>query len=218
MGDASFAWDHRGSRGELPAHELAHVQQQLRSMERPANPAMPAYDLGAVARSFYSAIATGTPMMTTSSRRPERKTIQLLVLSRPTRVDPMYAPRPPGARMDPRAESARFTLTAPATGEAGAADAGAADAGSAVRAIHPGRVVFSDWLRGSGLLVVVDHGDGYLSLYANNQTLIKNMGDWVNRGEALATAGDNGGLDQPGIYFEIRRHGEALDPAVWCES
>ncbi len=94
----------------------------------------------------------------------------------------------------------------------------AADAGSAVRAIHPGRVVFSDWLRGSGLLVVVDHGDGYLSLYANNQTLIKNMGDWVNRGEALATAGDNGGLDQPGIYFEIRRHGEALDPAVWCES
>ena len=87
-----------------------------------------------------------------------------------------------------------------------------------MRAIHPGRVVFSDWLRGSGLLVVVDHGDGYLSLYANNQTLIKNMGDWVNRGEALASAGDNGGLDLPGIYFEIRRHGEALDPAVWCES
>lgn len=94
----------------------------------------------------------------------------------------------------------------------------AADAGSPVRAVHPGRVVFSDWLRGSGLLVVVDHGDGYLSLYANNQTLVKNTGDWVNRGEALATAGDNGGLDQPGIYFEIRRHGEALDPALWCES
>ncbi|MDO9317502.1 MAG: peptidoglycan DD-metalloendopeptidase family protein [Gammaproteobacteria bacterium] len=94
----------------------------------------------------------------------------------------------------------------------------AADAGSPVRAVHPGRVVFSDWLRGSGLLVVVDHGDGYLSLYANNQTLIKNMGDWVNRDEALATASDNGGLDQPGIYFEIRRHGEALDPALWCES
>ncbi|MES3007230.1 MAG: peptidoglycan DD-metalloendopeptidase family protein [Pseudomonadota bacterium] len=94
----------------------------------------------------------------------------------------------------------------------------AADAGSPVRAVHPGRVVFSDWLRGSGLLVVVDHGDGYLSLYANNQTLVKNTGDWVNRGEALATAGENGGMDQPGLYFEIRRHGEALDPAVWCES
>ncbi len=94
----------------------------------------------------------------------------------------------------------------------------AADAGSPVRAIHPGRVVFSDWLRGSGLLVVVDHGDGYLSLYANNQTLVKNTGDWGNRGEAVATAGDNGGMSQPGIYFEIRRHGEALDPAAWCES
>lgn len=94
----------------------------------------------------------------------------------------------------------------------------AADAGSPVRAVHPGRVVFSDWLRGSGLLVVVDHGDGYLSLYANNQTLVKNTGDWVNRGEAVATAGDNGGMNQPGIYFEIRRHGEALDPAAWCES
>lgn len=93
----------------------------------------------------------------------------------------------------------------------------AADAGSPVRSVHPGRVVFSDWLRGSGLLVVVDHGDGYLSLYANNQTLVKNTGDWVNRGEALATAGENGGMDQPGLYFEIRRHGEALDPAIWCE-
>lgn len=94
----------------------------------------------------------------------------------------------------------------------------AADAGSPVRAVHPGRVVFSDWLRGSGLLVVVDHGDGYLSLYAHNQRLVKNSGDWVSRGEALATAGANGGLNQPGIYFEIRRHGEALDPALWCES
>ena len=94
----------------------------------------------------------------------------------------------------------------------------AAEVGSPVRAIHPGRVVFSDWLRGSGMLVVVDHGDGYLSLYAHNQTLVKNTGDWVNRGEALATAGTNGGTEQPGIYFEIRRHGEALDPAAWCES
>ena len=94
----------------------------------------------------------------------------------------------------------------------------AAEVGSPVRAIHQGRVVFSDWLRGSGMLVVVDHGDGYLSLYAHNETLVKNTGDWVNRGEALATAGTNGGTAQPGIYFEIRRHGEALDPAAWCES
>ena len=93
----------------------------------------------------------------------------------------------------------------------------ASDAGTPVRAIHPGRVVFSDWLRGSGLLVVVDHGEGYMSLYANNQTLIKRTGDWVNRNEALATAGTNGGLDSPGIYFEIRHDGQAQDPADWCQ-
>ena len=90
--------------------------------------------------------------------------------------------------------------------------------GAAVRAVHPGRVVFSDWLRGSGLLVVVDHGNGYLSLYANNKTLVKNKGDWVNRGEALATAGSDGGMGQPGIYFEIRHNGQAQDPASWCEA
>tara|TARA_R110002167_G_scaffold70453_4_gene198698 strand:- start:7827 stop:8909 length:1083 start_codon:yes stop_codon:yes gene_type:complete len=93
-----------------------------------------------------------------------------------------------------------------------------AEIGSPVRAVHPGRVVFADWLRGSGLLVVVDHGEGYLSLYANNQSLVKRKGDWVNRGEALATSGENGGTGSPGIYFEIRHNGQAQDPAIWCES
>lgn len=90
--------------------------------------------------------------------------------------------------------------------------------GSPVRAVHPGRIVFADWLRGSGLLVVVDHGEGYLSLYANNQSLTKRKGDWVNRGEALARSGENGGMGDPGIYFEIRHNGQAQDPAQWCES
>jgi len=89
--------------------------------------------------------------------------------------------------------------------------------GSPVRAVHPGRVVFSDWLRGSGLLVVVDHGEGYMSLYANNGSLIKRNGDWVNRGEALATAGSNGGMEESGIYFEIRHNGQAEDPATWWQ-
>ena len=93
-----------------------------------------------------------------------------------------------------------------------------AEVGSPVRAVHPGRVVFADWLRGSGLLVVVDHGEGYLSLYANNQSLVKRKGDWVNRGEALATSGENSGTGSPGIYFEIRHNGQAQDPAQWCES
>lgn len=89
--------------------------------------------------------------------------------------------------------------------------------GAPVRAVHPGRIVFSDWLRGSGLLVVVDHGEGYMSLYANNGSLIKRNGDWVNRGEALATAGSDGGMAQPGIYFEIRHNGQAQDPAAWWQ-
>ncbi|MBU2099349.1 MAG: peptidoglycan DD-metalloendopeptidase family protein [Gammaproteobacteria bacterium] len=93
----------------------------------------------------------------------------------------------------------------------------AAEAGSPVRAIHPGRVVFSDWLRGSGNLVVVDHGDSYISLYAHNQQLIKTSGDWVNRGEALALSGIDGGSGEPGIYFEIRRNSETVNPVEWLE-
>ncbi len=93
---------------------------------------------------------------------------------------------------------------------------GAAE-GSPVRAVHPGRVVFADWLRGSGLLVVVDHGAGYMSLYANTGGLIKRNGDWVNRGEPLATAGRDGGSGQPGLYFEIRHNGQAQDPAQWWQ-
>jgi len=89
--------------------------------------------------------------------------------------------------------------------------------GTPVRAVHPGRVVFADWLRGSGLLVVVDHGAGYMSLYANNGSLIKRNGDWVNRGEPLATAGRDGGSGQPGLYFEIRHNGQAQDPAQWWQ-
>lgn len=94
----------------------------------------------------------------------------------------------------------------------------AVEQGTPVRSIHPGRVVFSDWLRGSGLLVVVDHGEGYLSLYANNESLVKHKGDWVNRGEPLATAGSNSGSGEPGIYFEIRHSGTAQDPLLWCQN
>lgn len=89
--------------------------------------------------------------------------------------------------------------------------------GTPVRAVHPGRVVFADWLRGSGLLVVVDHGAGYMSLYANTGALIKRNGDWVNRGEPLATASSDGGSGQPGLYFEIRHNGEARDPDQWWQ-
>ncbi|TFH75798.1 hypothetical protein E3V39_06860 [Gammaproteobacteria bacterium LSUCC0112] len=91
----------------------------------------------------------------------------------------------------------------------------AADTGSPVRAVHPGRVIFSDWLRGSGNLIIVEHGNAYISLYSHNQQLLKQSGDWVNRGEALALSGEDGGTGEPGIYFEIRRNSDTLNPVDW---
>lgn len=99
----------------------------------------------------------------------------------------------------------------------------AASEGTPVQVIHPGRVVFSDWLRGTGLLVIVDHGQGYMTLYGANQALSKSSGDWVDAGDVLATSGIANELTgsrgnnqpRPGIYFEIRQHGEAQDPDRW---
>lgn len=88
--------------------------------------------------------------------------------------------------------------------------------GDAVHAIHNGRVVFADWLRGSGLLIIVDHGDDYLSLYAHNQTLSKTVGDAVKAGDTIATVGNSGGEQHAGLYFEIRHKGAPTDPANWC--
>ena len=91
----------------------------------------------------------------------------------------------------------------------------AAAEGSAVRAIHHGRVVYADWLRGSGLLLILDHGDGYMSLYAHNQSLLKEVGEWVAPGTPISTVGNSGGLDRAGLYFEIRKDGKPVDPVVW---
>lgn len=94
----------------------------------------------------------------------------------------------------------------------------AARRGHNVAAIHHGRIAFADWLRGFGLLVIVDHGDGYMSLYGHNQSLLKETGDWVEAGESIASVGDSGGHAEPGLYFEIRRHGIPQNPARWCAS
>lgn len=93
----------------------------------------------------------------------------------------------------------------------------ASKSGQSVRAVHHGRVVFSDWLRGFGLLVIVDHGDSYLSLYAHNETLNKDVGDWVHHGDVISTSGQSGGLSKPRLYFEIRHKGRPQDPAKWIK-
>ena len=91
----------------------------------------------------------------------------------------------------------------------------AAKAGTPVQAVARGRVAFADWLRGYGLVIILDHGDGYLSLYGCNETLLKDVGDWVDAGEAIATSGASGGQATPGLYFELRVKGQAVDPRGW---
>ncbi|MDF1761903.1 MAG: peptidoglycan DD-metalloendopeptidase family protein [Oleibacter sp.] len=89
--------------------------------------------------------------------------------------------------------------------------------GDSVKAIHHGRVVFSDWLRGFGLLIIVDHGSGYLSLYAHNQSLLRDVGSWVSGGDVIAKGGKSGGQADASLYFEIRHKGQPVDPAIWIK-
>jgi len=91
----------------------------------------------------------------------------------------------------------------------------ATERGSPVRAVSDGRVIYADWLSGLGLLAIVDHGSGYLSLYGHNDRLLKAAGDRVAAGEAIAAAGDSGGEASPELYFEIRRAGKPVDPRPW---
>ena len=90
-----------------------------------------------------------------------------------------------------------------------------ADEGATVTAIYPGKVVFSDWLRGYGLLLIIDHGQGFMSLYAHNQSLFKRKGQMVGQNEQIASVGHSGGIKQNGLYFEIRLRGKAVSPLDW---
>ncbi|MDD2788374.1 peptidoglycan DD-metalloendopeptidase family protein [Methanoculleus sp.] len=88
--------------------------------------------------------------------------------------------------------------------------------GNEVRSIASGRVVFADWLRGFGNLLIVDHGEGYMSLYGNNQALLKRVGDDVKPGDTVASIGNSGGNPESGVYFELRHKSKPLDPLGWC--
>lgn len=91
----------------------------------------------------------------------------------------------------------------------------AAPRGREVRAVYHGRVAFADWLSGMGLLVIVDHGEGYMTLYGYNETILKDTGDWVAPGDVIATVGDSGGQPQAGLYFELRRGTQPENPRRW---
>lgn len=91
----------------------------------------------------------------------------------------------------------------------------AVESGTEVRAIYHGRVAYADWLPGLGLLMIVDHGDGLLSLYGYNETLTKSVGEWIAPGEVIATVGNTGGQSRPGLYFELRQGTRAVNPRPW---
>lgn len=93
----------------------------------------------------------------------------------------------------------------------------AVDTGNTVYAVHPGRIVFSEWLRGYGLLIIVDHGQGYMSLYGHNQSLLRQTGDWVGAGDSIAVSGSSGGYTQPALYFSIRQKAKSIDPLKWLQ-
>jgi septal ring factor EnvC (AmiA/AmiB activator) len=88
--------------------------------------------------------------------------------------------------------------------------------GTEIRAVTSGKVVFSDWLRGYGLLIIIDHGKGYMTLYAFNQSLYRQVGEWVDVGEVIASVGQSGGRSHSGLYFGIRNKGKPVDPLEWC--
>ena len=90
--------------------------------------------------------------------------------------------------------------------------------GVEIRAIANGQIVFSDWMPSYGLLIIIDHDNGYMTLYGHNQSLYKSVGEWVELGELIAIVGDSGGQDDPGLYFEIRHKGRPLDPTLWCSN
>lgn len=92
-----------------------------------------------------------------------------------------------------------------------------APVGSPVRAVADGQVVYAEWMTGYGLLLIVDHGNGYMSLYAHNDALLKDAGDTVKRGDAVGSVGNSGGQGRPALYFELRRNGQPVNPNVWLQ-
>ena len=87
--------------------------------------------------------------------------------------------------------------------------------GNDVKTVADGRVVFADWMRGFGNMIIIDHGSGYMSLYGNNQAMLKQVGEEVNAGDSIASVGNSGGNESNGLYYELRRQSKPFDPMSW---
>lgn len=136
-----------------------------------------------------------------------------------------YEPAPSNGSFARQRGSLRLPVRGAVSGRFGSARDGGgtwrglfikAGAGSEVKAIAGGRVVFSEWMRGFGNLLIVDHGDAYLSIYGNNDALLKQVGQAVKGGETVATVGNSGGNPESGLYFELRHQGQPIDPMKWA--
>lgn len=152
---------------------------------------------------------------------------------RPEETRPVETAPPPEVTLAPAAPNGAFVamkgrMSAPVSGSVVARFGGRrgdgptwkgtfikAPEGAEVRAVAAGRIVHADWMRGFGNLIIIDHGGEYLSIYGNNQTLLKRPGDTVRAGETIASAGNTGGNEESGLYFELRHRGKAFDPAGW---
>ena len=165
--------------------------------------------------------------------RDEKSTVALLERLRKLMSSLPKAPRTPSTPGKPRPGDARIPLGPMQLPLAGSILAGyggtmpdghksqglliAGSAGATVQAVRAGRVAYADWLKGYGLLLILDHGGGWMSLYAFNDTLLKATGDSVQAGEAISTVGSSGGQGRPALYFELRRNGQPQDPAGWLK-
>jgi septal ring factor EnvC (AmiA/AmiB activator) len=170
-----------------------------------------------------------------SLERDERRLTRLvqdlakMLAARKPAPRPKPATRAPEPRTGTAFEQLKGRLHAPVKGEvterfgAPRADSGLswrglfiqAPAGREVKAVAAGRVVFADWLRGFGNLLILDHGDGFMSLYGNNETLLSQLGEPVRGGDTVATVGSTGGIAASGLYFELRYQGKPFDPLDW---
>ena len=163
--------------------------------------------------------------------RDEKNTEQLLARLRAAMAQIARTPAVPKAQRTPGdANIPVGPLKLPLTGQVLAGFGGvmpdghrsnglliAGAAGSEVRAVAAGRVAYADWLKGYGLLLIIDHGGGWMSLYAFNDSLLKNVGDKVGAGEAIASVGSSGGQGRPALYFELRHDGQPADPRGWLK-
>lgn len=203
---------------EAAAREAARRQAEQRAAERRA-----AEERAAAARAAAQAQASAGSAPAPASRAPAPA---------PKRVEPVVGEvrnsagaTPTGVRFAQLRGQLRFPVRGELVGRFGAprAEGGTtwkgvfirAGTGADVRAVAGGEVVYSDWLRGYGNLIIVDHGGDYLSVYGNNDALLKEVGDAVAGGDAIASVGTSGGGGESGLYFELRHQGRPLDPMQW---